>query len=142
MREVVGNLWDYYEKATIVITTNGSLKKSGECVMGKGCAFEAKKKFPWVAKVLGTLIIEGGNKVFYLGDGLVSFPVKHNWWEKADLELIERSSIELVNLTNHYKWKTVVVPRPGCGNGGLEWNEVKPILKRYLDDKFLVITRE
>jgi len=142
MREVVGNLWDYYMKATIVITTNGSLKKSGECVLGKGCAFEAKKKFPWVAKVLGALIIKGGNKVFYLGDGLVSFPVKHNWWEKADLELIERSTIELVNLTNHYKWETVVIPRPGCGNGGLKWNEVKPILERYLDDRFLVITRK
>ena len=139
MKEVVGNLWNYYGKAVIVITTNGFVKNNGECVMGKGCAFEAKKRFPALPMKLGALIKEHGNKVHY-ADEVVAFPVKHNWWEKADVRLIERSAVELVDLTNQKAWENVVIPRPGCGNGGLEWEAVKPILEKYLDDRFSVIT--
>jgi hypothetical protein len=37
MKEVIGNLWFYYDKgATAVITTNGYVKRDGRCVMGRG----------------------------------------------------------------------------------------------------------
>ena len=42
MREVVGNLWTYPADIR-VITTNGTVKNDGTCVMGRGCAAEAKR---------------------------------------------------------------------------------------------------
>jgi hypothetical protein len=144
MREIKGNLWDF-EAEAVVITTNGTVKNNGECVMGRGCAREAADKFPGLAKELGELIEEFGNRVFALGGHgeryLYTFPVKNNWWEIANLDLIERSTKQLFDLVDKtYKDNTIVLPRPGCGNGKLEWKEVKPILERYLDDRFYVIT--
>lgn len=140
MEEIKGNLWDFWPEHIIVITTNGFVKNNGECVMGRGCAREARDRFPWIAKWLGDFIKLYGNHVYYLGEGIVSFPVKHNWWKKSDFTLIERSTQELVAITNKMRWPIVVVPRPGCGNGGLDWKDVKPILEKYLDDRFKIIT--
>lgn len=139
MIEVKGNLWDYPADWR-VITTNGFVKKNGECVMGRGCAFEAKKKFPELAKELGWRIKEGGNTPYrFTKWGLITFPVKHNWWEKADLELIKQSA-EILNIdaTNHPDMQ-IVMPRPGCGNGQLKWEDVKPLLE-FLPDNVKVIT--
>ena len=155
MIEVKGNLWDY-ESDAVVITTNGYVKGNGEAVMGAGCAAEAKNKFPSLPSHLGRHLREQGNTLCifwgmirgYNGeDGteweqdLITFPVKHNWWEKADLDLIEKSSFKLRDWANECPhWKKILMPRPGCGNGGLDWGNVKPILEKYLDDRFFVIT--
>lgn len=142
MIEVRGNLWTYPADIR-VITTNGTVKKNGECVMGRGCALEATKKYSGIAKILGTHIKEKGNHVGFIfgsAEGIWSFPVKHNWYEKADIELIKRSAEELVALLPKDKKLRVVLPRPGCGNGGLKWEDVKPVLEPILDDRFHVIT--
>jgi hypothetical protein len=161
MKEVKGNLWNYPADAR-VITTNGTIKKNGECVMGRGCALEATKCCSsWNLKAhLGKLISEKGNHVHFLYDegqqdmvSVYSFPVKHNWYEKADLALIERSAKELLAIADESYPKdqgylvsdttsVIVLPRPGCGNGGLKWEDVKPVLEPILDDRFHVITFE
>lgn len=142
MLEATGNLWTYPADIR-VITTNGTVKKNGECVMGRGCAAEAKTKYSTLAYELGCLIKAHGNHVHQLSNEMLfSFPVKHNWYEKADLALIERSMWELVEVLNNRGMDqlNVVMPRPGCGNGGLKWSDVKPILESALDDRFTVIT--
>jgi hypothetical protein len=151
MREVTGNLWTYPADIR-VITTNGTIKKNGECVMGRGCALEAARKNRDLPKVLGNLLKAHGNHCFILFRGnplvldvpIASFPVKHEWYQKADIELIKRSCGELVELANDQGWidgwKQVVLPRPGCGNGQLRWEDVKPVLAPILDDRFHVIT--
>ena len=143
MIEVVGNLWEFPADVR-VITTNGFIRKDGACVMGRGCALEAKNKFPGIEHVLGAKIKAYGNHVFFLGEGLYSFPVKHNWYEKADIDLIRKSAEELAMCVSDgfedVKEPVVVLPRPGCGNGQLKWYEVKPILEPILDDRFHIIT--
>jgi hypothetical protein len=141
MIEIQGNLWGYLGKEIIAVTTNGMISKSGKAVLGKGCARQAGEIFPDLAQRLGKLLAEQGNHVLYLGDGIVSFPVEHSPFENPDLRLIERSTEELLALADAMGWEKVVVPRPGCGGGGLSWKEVKPVLEKYLDDRFLVITR-
>lgn len=157
MIEVTGNLWTYPADVR-VITTNGTVKKNGECVMGRGCALEAKQQVQFnLAKHLGDLITAKGNHVHFLySEGqqdmidVYSFPVKHQWMERADLKLIERSARELVHemigmpSDSGYlvsdKSSVIVLPRPGCGNGGLRWEDVKPVIEPILDDRFHVIT--
>lgn len=142
MKEAHGNLWEYPADIRI-ITTNGTVKRNGAAVMGRGCAQEARDRVTGLDRLLGTLLNDVGNHVHALTFGLMSFPVKHNWWEKADPELIERSAHEAVvmadRFTSTYPF-TFVMPRPGCGNGGLTWNAVKPIIEPILDDRFTVIT--
>lgn len=142
MKEIEGNLWDYLGKGVIAITTNGAVNRKGEASLGRGCARQAAEHLPDLAWRLGTAISEHGNHVSYLGDGIVSFPVEHTPYESPDTRLIARSAMELATLTDQMGWELVVVPRPGCGGGGLEWQDVRPILDRYLDDRFLVITIE
>lgn len=140
MIEVRGNLWSFNADAR-VITTNGTIRKDGHCVMGKGCALEAAQRDPTLPKRLGDIIKSQGNHVGYLGNCLWSFPVKHNWWERADPALIKQSAEELVEaFSNDSTVEAVVLPRPGCGNGGLQWGEVELIIRPILDDRFHVIT--
>lgn len=141
MREICGNIWDYYKTSIIAITTNGQVAKNGgTAVIGRGVAAQAARLFPWFAKRLGACIAESGNHVHHLGDNLVSFPVEHTIYENPDLRLIEQSARELAAMADAAGWTKIVVPRPGCGGGGLSWHDVRPILERYFDDRFVIIT--
>ena len=145
MLNVKGNAWDVYNDYDVLcITTNGFVKNNGECVMGRGIALEAKKRFPSIAKVLGSFIKQYGNRCMKLAKikdtYLVSFPVKHNWYEMADIELIKRSCLQLTEMADKFNWTKILLPRPGCGNGGLNWNDVEPIISELLDDRFYIIT--
>lgn len=142
MIEVGGNLWDYLDQpfCMICITTNGTVKRDGSCVMGRGCALEAAKRIPGIAQILGKKIRDTGNSVHWIKDTLWSFPVKHNWWEKADLVLIKQSVRELTAIATSeaYKHNTFVLPRPGCGNGHLLWEDVRPLLLSLPDNVHVI----
>jgi hypothetical protein len=141
MHEIVGDLWSEHAMGAVVaITTNGAVNKVGRAVMLRGCARQARERFPDLLKTLGTLIRHHGNHVFDLGHQIVSFPVEQDPYQVPDLRLIERSCLELVELSDYKGWCRVVVPRPGCGAGGLEWHDVRKILARHLDDRFHIIT--
>jgi hypothetical protein len=136
MRENSGNLWTH-KADWRVITTNGFVKKNGEAVMGAGVAKQARSRFPDLPTRLGNFIKTSGNHVGIFEDiGILTMPVKHNWWESADLRLIERSCLELASLPYS---GTIAVPKPGCGNGKLLWKDVKEVIQPLLDDRFVVL---
>ena len=152
MIEDTGDLWDYPADA-VVITTNGYVKNNGQAVMGRGCAREAADKWPFLPMILGEAIKEFGNEVFIWGlqdidedteelrfNNIITMPVKYNWWEPANLILIQKSATDLKTEADLWHFDSVVMPRPGCGNGGLEWDDVKPIIEEILDDRFVAIT--
>lgn len=58
MREKRGSIWKYLEEpnTAICITTNASVTKSGEAVMGAGVARQAKERFPEIPKRLGLFL--------------------------------------------------------------------------------------
>jgi hypothetical protein len=138
MLEVVGNIWEY-AGAPVVITTNGSLTKDGRAVMGKGVARQAAEKYPAIPVDLGRLLAEGGNHVFDLGNGIITFPVEETAWSLPDLRIISQSAQELRNLVDTSGWLRIVVPRPGCGGGGLAWQDVRPLLAPWFDERFVII---
>lgn len=126
----------------IVIPTNGFVNKKGECTMGAGLALQAKQKWEDLPKELGDRIKEYGNVVFTFHKyGIITFPVKHNWWEDADPKLIEDTCKDLLRI---FEYNLSGIPLPlylpkvGCGNGKLEWKDVEPILAKYLDERFIV----
>jgi len=168
MKEETKDLWT---AEILCITTNGYVKSSGQCVMGRGCAYQAKVRYPALPKKLGLLIQKYGNRVFDLGiqedsKRIISFPVKPEtvifngsnavkhmrsrfrvgdtvpgWAAKADLGVIEQSCKQLVALADRLKLRDVHLPRPGCGAGELRYEAVRPILEKYLDDRFIIVTR-
>ena len=145
MIEVSGDLWSYHANAT-VITTNGNVRRDGACVMGRGCALEAKRKMPGIEFDIGRRLLKYGNHVQVhtgwhpQGQLLMTFPVKHEWSQPADLFLIDQSARELTMVCQALDLATVVLPRPGCGNGGLSWPVVRNRLVELLDNRFHVIT--
>lgn len=140
MHEITGDIWDYRDKAIIAITTNGQVTRRGGAVMGRGVAAQAARLFPRIPALLGALLAGKGNHCHCLGGNIVSFPVEHSPYEIPDLRLIEQSARELKEMADARGWSMVVVPRPGCGGGGLSWMEVRPILERYFDGRFTVIS--
>lgn len=149
MLELQANLWDV-DADCRVITTNGFIKKNGEAVMGRGCALEAAQKWPDLPAFLGRAMRRNGNVTMFLygpGDegviepftNMISLPVKHHWREKADLALIFRSVVTMIEIVDVQGFRHVVMPRPGCGNGGLDWDYVRPPLAAILDDRFTVV---
>jgi len=133
------DIWDYLGKGVIAITTSGSLTRGGKAVMGRGVARQALLRFPNLPDELGRLLQEHGNHVHPLLDGLVSFPVEESAWACPELRLIARSAKELRQLADREGWEMVVVPRPGCGGGGLDWREVRPLLEKHFDERFVVV---
>ena len=145
MKEIKGNLFEHIGVAdAICITTNGTLRHDGCAVMGRGCALEAVKRWPLISTILGDHIALSGNGVYSLivdkSTMVLSFPVKHNWWEKADINLIKRSARDLMAIADAEQWEKIVIPRMGCGNGKLNWKDVKKEVAPLLDDRFYIIT--
>lgn len=146
MREATGDLWAYPCPAKI-ITTNGEVNRQGLAIMGRGIALDAATKWPHISKVLGQMLRTGGNHVYSLGAvdvfggyfNLYSFPTKNLWRNQSDIELIRQSAIELSGRGEPHSF---VLPRPGCGNGGLKWENVKPVLEPILDDRFIIVSPE
>jgi len=140
MFETVGDIWQHADRGDIiVITTNGSLTRDGRAVFGRGVARQAALRFPGLDGKLGRLLAEEGSHVFDLGCGIVSFPVEETAWSQPDLRIIARSAEELRLLADRSGWRRIVVPRPGCGGGGLAWKDVGPLLAPWLDERFVVI---
>lgn len=127
----------------ICITTNGMVKKNGECVMGAGIAKSFRDISREIPLTIGSYIKQYGNRCFRIckwrNAVLCSFPVKHKWNEMADLNLITESCRQIVEMADKFGYTSIALPRPGCGNGKLDWTEVKPIMEMLLDDRFTIV---
>jgi len=135
--EVSGDIWSHPARWK-VITTNGSVRKDGLAVMGRGVAFQAKSRYPNLPLALGRAIQLYGNIVqIFPAWYVIALPVKHAWHQRADIELIERGCRELA--TNLDATTTAAMVRPGCGNGQLQWEQVKPVIEPLLDDRFFIV---
>lgn len=136
MIEVTGNLWEYPADYRI-ITTNGTVKKNGQAVLGAGVAQQAVKRYPNLPQELGYSISRVGNIVHTFEQyKLFTFPVKHEWWQEANLELIKLSTHRLSKLIlDEFRY---LLPRPGCGNGKLNWIDVKPIVESLPNNVFVI----
>jgi|SRR3989344_1333571 len=150
MLEIKGNIWDYYDRGFIIsVTTNGNIDKNGNAIMGAGIAGQAAKKFPDIRKMLGTVLNEFGNIPYYFPDlRILTIPTKNEVWKPSSLLLIEKGCEWLKRFADGHedivieeknKPTKICVTRFGTLNGGLNWIHVKPIMNKYLDDRFICV---
>jgi len=104
-------------------------------VMGKGVALEFKKRFPSLfedyAERCERKQVKLGEPYVYRGAGnklVLNFPTKGHWRSPSRLADIEAGLDHFVK--HHAEWgiASIAFPPLGCGNGGLEWAEVGPLV--------------
>lgn len=147
MKIIRNDLWNVYDELVapvfsraIIIPTNGTIRKDGHCVMGAGLALDAKKRWPDLPKQLGEMLKLGGNIPHSFPQmRLITFPVKHNWWEKADLALIKLSAMRLSTSASASRYEIIYMPKVGCGNGRLLWRDVRTVLEEFLTSRFIIV---
>lgn len=143
MKESFGDLFAMAAQKVIVITTNGTLRSDGSLVMGGGCAKQAKIKWPEIPTRVGDLVRNHGNHTYFFTfpgyQAVVTMPTKYHWKDKSEIDLVRRSAIELKTLADENDWAEIYVPTPGCGLGGLDWNDVRPVLEPIFDDRFIIV---
>ena len=134
-----GNIWSICEKTNLFLfTSNSTLTKDNKLVMGAGIAKEVKERFPMFPELLGNKI-KAIDKVGKWYGVLVSqnyevgaFQTKTDWKLPSPLELIEYSTERLIEIAGNYE--RIDMPVPGCQNGGLQYKDVEPIIKRLPDN--------
>lgn len=125
----------FAEKADIMVNTVNCVG-----VMGKGIALEFKKRYPemyrWYQKKCSDgFICPGHIYPWFNADLLEDSPeiinvaTKDHWKDPSKIGWVESilSRIELL-LLGVTPDITIVIPALGCGNGGLDWNLVKPMI--------------
>lgn len=132
IRVLIGDI--FQSKAQTLVNTVNCVG-----VMGKGIALEFKKRFPAMFEDYQARCDAGrvrpGEPYLYsdvLGTSIVNFPTKDHWRSPSRLEDIVRG---LEHFAAHFReWgiTSVAMPPLGCGNGGLEWSLVGPLMHQKL----------
>lgn len=134
-----------YEPSMLELTTGNLLEADVEAlvntvntegVMGKGIALQFAKKFPDMAEAYRRAckageVRPGRMHVFERGEMLnprfvINFPTKRHWRAPSRMEDIEAGLAALVAEIGARGIRSVAIPPLGCGNGGLDWREVRP----------------
>ena len=112
-------------------------------VMGKGIALQFKQAYPANFAVYEKAAKHGEivpGKVFVFETRLftnpryiINFPTKRHWRGKARLDDIEAGLKDLVKVIREKNIRSVAIPPLGSGFGGLDWNEVRPLILSALE---------
>lgn len=93
-------------------------------VMGKGIALQFKKKFP-----------DNFRKYKIACDKGEVVPGKMFLFDRSSRIIdIKNGLVSLVSLVKDLHIESIAVPPLGCGNGGLHWNTVSPLIEEAFSD--------
>ena len=123
----------------VCITTNSTLNKAGELIMGAGIAKDAKTLYPDLPLLYGKQIKEkkvvGGFYGCLLAkEKFIAFQTKLHWKESSPISVVEKSIFMLSRLATKYNDKVFGLPFPAINNGGLSPNDVYPLLIKLPDN--------
>ncbi|WP_291722272.1 macro domain-containing protein [Bernardetia sp.] len=113
-------------------------------VMGKGLALQFKQKFPYNYKVykeacqnktidVGKLLLVDESSL-ERKKFIINFPTKKHWRSASKIEYVEEGLKDLVKIINENNFGSIAIPALGCGLGGLDWEDVKLLLEKYLKE--------
>lgn len=129
-----------YRRTSILESPAQTLVNTVNCVgvMGKGLAREFKDREPEMfraykricdqkALVPGKLWLWRGRENWVL-----NFPTKVHWRSPSQIEWIEQGLQKFVSAYAAQGITEISFPRLGCGNGNLDWDDVRPMMEHYL----------
>ncbi len=112
-----------------------------EGVMGKGLALQFKKAFPdnfasnERACKAGELMPGHVHVVKRLTSPrfIINFPTKKQWRQPSKLGYVRDGLRDLTDQVRKLGIQSIAIPPLGCGNGGLDWTAVKPLIVQAFD---------
>jgi len=127
------SIWDSPAQ-TVVNTVN--------CVgvMGKGIAAEFRRLYPDMydeyRNICARRVLEPGKLWLWKAADrwILNFPTKRHWRNPSRLEWIEAGLQKFVAEYERRGITEISFPRLGCGNGGLNWDVVRPMMDAYLSE--------
>jgi O-acetyl-ADP-ribose deacetylase (regulator of RNase III)/uncharacterized protein YwgA len=132
----------FHEPAEAIVNTVNCVG-----VMGKGVALEFKNRWPENFRAYKSLCDAGSlrpGRMFVFRTPqlfesnepryLINFPTKDHWRGKSQLQYIADGLDDLIAQVRANHIRSIAMPPLGCGNGGLDWADVKPIIERKLSD--------
>ncbi len=131
----------------ITLTQGDILKSDAEAlvntvncvgVMGRGIALQFRKAFPDNFKAYeaackanqvqsGKMFVQDLNRL-YNPRFIINFPTKRHWKGKSHIEDIESGLVDLIDLVQQKHIRSIAIPPLGCGLGGLNWEDVRPLI--------------
>jgi O-acetyl-ADP-ribose deacetylase (regulator of RNase III) len=121
-------------------------------VMGKGIALQFKRAFPANFRAYRAACSRGEiqlGRMWTFNTGLlgprryiINFPTKEHWRNGSELGAISMGLDALVDEIARLGVSSVAIPALGCGNGGLAWSDVRPLIEqaaRRMEDVRCVI---
>jgi O-acetyl-ADP-ribose deacetylase (regulator of RNase III) len=137
MRFTQGNLLD--AKVEAVVNTVNTVG-----VMGKGIALMFKERFPENYKAyaaaceaeevkIGKMFVTAGVELSG-PKWIINFPTKTHWRKPTKLEWIRQGLEDLKRVIREKNIRSIAIPPLGCGNGGLNWQEVRSLIEAALID--------
>ncbi|MEJ7666146.1 MAG: macro domain-containing protein [Hymenobacter sp.] len=63
---------------------------------------------------------------------IINFPTKRHWKEASRMEYITTGLEALKAVLRERGIESVALPPLGCGNGGLDWADVRPVIETSL----------
>ncbi len=132
MKFLIGDMFESKAK-TLVNTIN--------CVgvMGKGVALEFKNRYPNMFKDYvdrcKSKSVKPGVPYYYadlLGTSIINFPTKDDWRSQSDINYVINGLKWFIDNYEELGITSVAFPPLGCGNGGLLWEDVGPIMYKAL----------
>jgi len=111
-------------------------------VMGKGLALQFRRAYPDMFRAYERAAKAGevnlGHMHVWPTDAatgpryVINFPTKGHWRSSSRLADIETGLHDLVRVIRDLRIGSVAVPPLGCGNGGLDWRDVAPLIRSTL----------
>ena len=107
-------------------------------VMGKGVALEFKNRCPAMFNDYKNRCdrneVKPGTPYLWEDDStqVLNFPTKRHWREPSLVQDIVDGLKYLAENYGSMGIQSLAMPALGCGNGGLSWSEVRPLIETYL----------
>ena len=137
---------EFIPKGDLLKSDAEALVNTVNCVgvMGRGIALQFKKKFPenfaaykkacdTKGLTLGNVLVVDMGKMFN-PRYIINFPTKDHWRAKSKIEDIAAGLESLVTVVRDRRIKSIAIPPLGCGLGGLDWTDVRPLILRAFEE--------
>jgi O-acetyl-ADP-ribose deacetylase (regulator of RNase III) len=129
-----------YRRTSLLESSAQTLVNTVNCVgvMGKGLAHAFKEREPQMfaayKRICEQHLLEPGKLWLWRGspNWVLNFPTKLHWRNPSQIEWIEAGLEKFVSAYEEQGITEISFPKLGCGNGNLEWDDVRPLMEVYL----------